>query len=438
MLVTGGCTASNCGTDTAVSELYDPASNSWSTTGSLNTARYYHTAVLLKTGKVLAIGGSTGTPTTSCELYDPSTGTWSNAASTNATRYLNATTLLPDGKVLATGGTPSRYPLNSAELYDPSANTWTPTGNMTIGRYAHTAALLGDGTVLVAGGEGQSISCGRACTSYIPTAKADIYNEATRTFTATASLSRARAYHSATLLGTGRALVDSGIGTTSICCVVLSDAEDYTPLTLTFSASSLNFGFLQIGLTSASQTITVINVSNHSVKLSSIAHSGDFNESNNCLILGILNVNQSCSITASFAPTAAGPRDGTITLNDNSPGSPKQTIALRGTGGAGALAFTSLSLNLGSVIPGYSSTQSVTLINDSAGSVTLTGGSVSPSGTTFTSTNNCPGALSPQQTCVFQVIFTPPDTGTFNATLTVTDSGTGAPATLALAGTGLD
>lgn len=440
VLVAGGCTASNCGTDTAVSELYDPTSNSWSKTGNLNAARYYHTAVLLKTGKVLAIGGSTGTITTvSCELYDPSKGTWRNAASTNAARYFNATTLLPDGKVLVTGGAVSRYPLSSAELYDPTANTWTLTGNMTIGRYAHTATLLSDGTVLVAGGNGQSISCGKACTAYIPTAKAEIYNEAVSKFTATASLSQPRAYHSATLLGTKRALADGGIGTTYFCCVVESSAEVYTPLTLAFSAYSLNFGFLQIGLTSAHQTVTITNVSNHSVTITSITHSGDFNQtSNNCPNPGTLSINQNCSITMTFTPTAAGPRNGAITLKDNSPGSPQQTITLSGTGGAGALTFTSSSLNLGKVVPGYSSTQNATLINDGAGPVNITGVAITPSGTTFTSSNQCPGTLNPQQSCVFQVTFTPPDAGTFGATLTVTDSGTGSPASLSLSGTGLD
>ncbi|WP_458421738.1 kelch repeat-containing protein, partial [Pseudomonas aeruginosa] len=33
VLVTGGCTASGCGAPTAVSELYDPKTNSWSLTG---------------------------------------------------------------------------------------------------------------------------------------------------------------------------------------------------------------------------------------------------------------------------------------------------------------------------------------------------------------------------------------------------------------------
>src|SRR6202051_3186394 len=247
VLVTGGCTASACTTDTAVSELYDPTSNTWSSTGSLNTARYSHTAVLLKTGKVLAIGGSGGI---SCELYNPSSSTWSYAASTNAARDLNTATLLTDGKVLVTGGASGKFPVSSAELYDPSANTWTLNGNMTTGRYAHTASLLTDGTVLVAGGIGQSISCGKACTGYIPTSKVDVYSEATGKFTATTNLSQALAYHAMTLLTTGRALEDGGIATTSLCCVVVNTAAVYTPLTLTFSASSLNFGLLQIGLSS--------------------------------------------------------------------------------------------------------------------------------------------------------------------------------------------
>jgi N-acetylneuraminic acid mutarotase len=437
VLVTGGCTSNTACADTPVSELYDPTTNSWSVTGSLNTSRHYHTAVLLQTGKVLAVGGYNGSATTtSCEIYDPSTGAWTTAASTNTARYRNTTTLLSDGKVLAAGGASGRFPITSAEIYDPSANKWTTTGNMTIRRYSHTATLLPDGTVVVAGGVGQSTSCGKACVGYIPTAKVDIYNEATGTFTATGSLSRSRAYQATTLLATGVALTAGGMSTTNICCVVVNSAEFYTPLSLTFSATSLNFGFLQVGLSSAAQTVTVNNVSNHSVTFASIAASGDFSQSNSCP--ATLPMSQSCTISITFTPTVAGARSGAVTLKDNSPGSPQQTIALSGTGGAGALTFTVSSLNLGSVIPGYSSYQNATLINDSAGAVNITGISIAPANGTFTSTNNCPTTLNPQQSCVFQVVFSPPDTGNYSATLTVTNSGNGAPATLALSGIGLD
>ena len=436
VLVTGGCPATSCSPDTPVSELYDPTTNSWSTTGSLTTARHYHAAVRLRSGKVLVIGGlSGGGATASCEIYDPSTGTWSNAASTNVAQYLNGTSLLPDGKVLVTGGTVSRFPSRSAELYDPSADTWTATGNMTIGRYAHSSTLLPDGTVLLAGGEGQAISCGKACTSFIPTAKAETYNEATGTFTAIANMNHARAYHSTTLLKDGGPLASGGVGVTSTCCIVLSSAETYAPLTLTFSASSLTYGLLQIGLTSPPKTLTVTNVSNHPVTFTGLAISAGFTQKHACP--ATLAAGQSCPISVTFAPTAAVAYVGALTLYDNSPGSPKQTIVLTGTGETLALGFTPSSLAMGSVPVGSSSTQSATLINDGAAPVAISKIAISPASSTFTQTNNCPATLNVQQSCTFQVVFTPPDVFTYNATLSITNSAGGS-ATLPLSGTGLD
>jgi len=433
VLVTGGCAASDCSTETVVSELYDPTSNTWSATGSLTTARSFHSAVLLKTGKVLAIGGSTFQ--TSCELFDPTKGAWTTVASTNTGRYENTATLLPDGKVLVTGGIDTRYPINSAEIYDPTANTWTLTGSMTIGRYAHTAALLPDGTVLVAGGVGQSISCGKACTGYIPTSKVDIFNESKGTFTATTALSQPSAYQTMTLLANGRALANGGIGTTATCCVVLATTNIYTPLSMTFSATNLNFGLLQVGLSSPSQTVDLNNVSDHSVNFSSIAAKGDYSETNTCL--PTLASGQSCAITIVFTPTAKGVRTGSVTLKDNSPGSPTQVIALTGTGETLALGFTPSPLNFGSIAVGSSSALSATLTNDGSAPVNLTGFSVMPSNGTYTQTNNCPASLAVQQSCTFQIVFTPPDVFTYKATLSVTNSA-GAAATLSMSGTGLN
>ena len=52
------------------------AAGSFTLTGSFNTARYGHTAILLQNGEVLVTGGVdvTGNPTASAELHNPNYG----------------------------------------------------------------------------------------------------------------------------------------------------------------------------------------------------------------------------------------------------------------------------------------------------------------------------------------------------------------------------
>jgi hypothetical protein len=61
-------------------------------------------------------------------------------------------TLLTNGTVLVAGGADGSGALRSAELYDPATDTWGAAASMVIARYAHTATLLASGEVLVAGG----------------------------------------------------------------------------------------------------------------------------------------------------------------------------------------------------------------------------------------------------------------------------------------------
>jgi hypothetical protein len=150
-----------------------------------------------------------------------------------------------------------------------------------------------------------------------------------------------------------------------------------------------------------------------------------------------MNAGQSCTITVTFTPTAAGTRSGSVTLKDNSPGSSSQTITLTGTGETLALGFAPAGINFGSVVVSSSSTQSATLTNDGAAPVNITGITISLSNSTYTQINNCPATLSVQQTCTFTIAFTPPDVFTYNATLSITNSAGGA-ANLPLSGTGLD
>ena len=197
VLVTGGQDSANDAT--AASELFDPVAGTWTPTGSLLTARDFHPATLLPNGKVLVTGGRA--LTAASELYDPATGTWTPTGSLSTARDDHTATLLPNGKVLVTGGRDSSGNVTAiSELYDPAAGTWTPTGSLSTARDFHTATLLPSGKVLVTGG--------RASGTNIATS--ELYDPAAGTWTPTGSLSTARDLHTATLLPNGSVLLTGG------------------------------------------------------------------------------------------------------------------------------------------------------------------------------------------------------------------------------------
>jgi WD40 repeat protein len=210
----------------ASAELYHPASGTWGATGSLHTERDFHTATLLPNGKVLVAGGFTFTSgfIASAELYDPATGTWTATGSLATAHYLHTATLLPNGKVLVAGGADSSGFLASAELYDPATGTWTATGTLATPRYFHTATLLPNGKVLVAGG----YDAGGALAS------AELYDPASGTWTATGTLATPRYLHTATLLPNGKVLVAGGLDSNYI---TIASAELYDPASGTWTAT---------------------------------------------------------------------------------------------------------------------------------------------------------------------------------------------------------
>ncbi|HEX8698667.1 MAG TPA: kelch repeat-containing protein [Myxococcaceae bacterium] len=229
VLVSGGLkSASGSSTYLAETEVYNPATGRWSTTGPMGTPRYVHTATRLQNGKVLVAGGYNNVSTylATAELYDPATGRWSTTGSMASPRGFHTATLLADGKVLVSGGRASGLSnyYQTAELYDPATGRWSLTGAMAAARANHTATVLSNGKVLVSGGLYR--------TSFLETA--EVYDPSLGTWSTTGPMATRRANFAATALPGGRVLVSGGQNTTGY----LAAAEVYNPGSGTWSAVS--------------------------------------------------------------------------------------------------------------------------------------------------------------------------------------------------------
>ena len=227
VLVTGGSGNAN-------PVIYDPATNTWHPTGTMITPRTSsHAAIRLPNGKVLVAGGYVGTPgsagdtsftiTTSAELYDPATSTWSATGSLLERRVDHQMLLLPDGKVLLSGGISNQdnSQARTAELYDPATGTWSVTDTMHHHREYNTATQLLDGKVLFSGGVTDPL---------LPVSKDESYDPATGLWSESELPVENRFYAAATLLADGEVLVMGGNCVTTSCATLVSQYDPATGL----------------------------------------------------------------------------------------------------------------------------------------------------------------------------------------------------------------
>ena len=244
VLIEGGASNSVEALNTA--EIYDPATGTWSMTGKMKEGRQQHSAALLSDGRVLVTGGNIDrTPCTDLcvntitesELYDPSTGQWKVVGEMTIARSFFTTTLLPTGKSMAVGGRvhtgPDYFDFHAiawADLYDPATRKWSATGTMSISREDHSTSLLSNGQVLVAGGETVDFNG-------VTLASTELYDSTTGSWTNTGSMLQSRESFTATLLQNGDVLVAGGDYYDGVNAGFLTECELYDPVLGTWSVT---------------------------------------------------------------------------------------------------------------------------------------------------------------------------------------------------------
>jgi hypothetical protein len=109
-----------------------------------------------------------------------------------------------------------------------------------------------------------------------------------------------------------------------------------------------------VGMTAGPTLVTVENIGESPLIVTSVATTGDFSQTNNCTTLAFTD---RCTINISFTPTAPGDRTGALTITDNASDSP-QIVPLLGGGEEFSLAASQAST---SVTAGQSATYTITL-----------------------------------------------------------------------------
>jgi hypothetical protein len=93
-----------------------------------------------------------------------------------------------------------------------------------------------------------------------------------------------------------------------------------------FAPTALEFQQQGVGTTSAGQNITVSNAGGITITGVVITATGDFQQTNTCGTE--IGGGAVCTITVSFAPTAAGGHTGTVKIASSAPGAPHQVVLL--------------------------------------------------------------------------------------------------------------
>jgi hypothetical protein len=191
MLCGGSNVAANTGAGALSScEIWDPVTGVTTATAAMPGAKYLAAAWNLPDndsgdGEVLVSGGwsTTNTASTASYIYTPRTNSWRTVGALNSEHTNGYWLSLSDDRPLISGGGITAGTSNNVnEIFDINAETWAVTGAFNTERKSHTLCLLSNGDVLAIAGRKSGGGVGISITS------CEIWNHSTELWSYTADI----------------------------------------------------------------------------------------------------------------------------------------------------------------------------------------------------------------------------------------------------------
>ena len=190
------------------------------------------------------------------------------------------------------------------------------------------------------------------------------------TFTATCNISAAA---TGSIVNTATVAAAAGVTDTNPANNSATDTDTVLPPgVLNINPTSLDFGTVAVGATSAAQTITLSNTGGSSLQVTALtAAAAPFALSGgSCGAVPFsIGAGLSCTLDYTFSPTVSGPASQNFTVTSNVGNG---AFALTGTGGIGIIGVLSATIDFGGQLLGSNSQLALTILNTGTGPLQVT------------------------------------------------------------------